>query len=321
MSDNPLSPILRKKAARKAAIQAKVEAALAEQPLLDRLRSAQDAVAKTLQDLLELSHPTAEDYAKVASLLANQLAAVWDALTAVQAIGRIAEWRPWPDGEGAALQAALARRVSADHLGEALPALNARNLSLAWDDFRQYLWPNDPVSVRDVVEAFEIGDHRRECATADRQATPTGGQAVEPAGATGGAGGEEEPPAPGRQTNGAPTVAAASDRSEPAGLRSIAQQPAGHEGEGSLTDGEETDTPRLPTTAPLSAPELARLLGQGVDAVDSFLRRYRTKYPDCFVTLENDDRRRNEAKIRYRVSEVWPALLEHFRREPKTTGG
>src|SRR5262249_7315257 len=115
--------------------------------------------------------------------------------------------------------------------------------------------------------------------------------------------------------------AAASNRAEPAGLRSIAQQPAGHEGEGSLTDGEETDTPRLPPTAPLSAPELARLLGRSVDAVDSFLRRYRKNYLDCFVTLENDDRRRNEAKFRYRVSEVWPALQQHFCRGPKATGG
>jgi hypothetical protein len=45
-------------------------------------------------------------------------------------------------------------------------------------------------------------------------------------------------------------------------------------------------------------------------AVESFLRRYRDKYPDCCVNP--DTRRKNEPKYLYRPSEVLPALREHF---------
>jgi hypothetical protein len=70
-----------------------------------------------------------------------------------------------------------------------------------------------------------------------------------------------------------------------------------------------------PGSAPLgpplqSATDLARRLGQPPDAVESFLRRYRQKYPDC--CSETEGRRRNEARYLYRVSDVLPALKAHF---------
>jgi hypothetical protein len=60
----------------------------------------------------------------------------------------------------------------------------------------------------------------------------------------------------------------------------------------------------------LSAADLARELGKTLDAVDSFLRRYRSRYPDCY--METDGPRRNEPRFLYRVSDVLPALKEHF---------
>jgi hypothetical protein len=62
--------------------------------------------------------------------------------------------------------------------------------------------------------------------------------------------------------------------------------------------------------SPLSANDLAKILQRPVDAVDSFLRRYREKYPDCCITTEG--RRRNEPKYLYRAADVLPALREHF---------
>jgi hypothetical protein len=75
----------------------------------------------------------------------------------------------------------------------------------------------------------------------------------------------------------------------------------------------------IPYTSPLSAPDLARLLrDRGCsattdDAVGTYLRRYRVKYPDCCVTVDDDDRRRNTPRYLYRP-EVWPYLVEHFAR-------
>jgi hypothetical protein len=69
-----------------------------------------------------------------------------------------------------------------------------------------------------------------------------------------------------------------------------------------------------PRSSPLAPKELAALLGPSVSpaAVDSFLRRYREKYPDCFITVDDDDRRRNQPKYLYYPDEVMPALKAHF---------
>jgi hypothetical protein len=83
-----------------------------------------------------------------------------------------------------------------------------------------------------------------------------------------------------------------------------------------------TDT--IPYTSPLSAPDLARFLRERGyaaatdDAVDSFLRRYRADYPDCYEERDRDDRRHNEPKYFYRP-EVWSPLVQHF--APATDGG
>ena len=71
-------------------------------------------------------------------------------------------------------------------------------------------------------------------------------------------------------------------------------------------------------SSPLSATDLAKLLReqgcrQATDnAVESFLRRYRKKHVDCFICVDDDDRRRNEPKYLYRP-EVLPYLLEHVK--------
>ena len=62
------------------------------------------------------------------------------------------------------------------------------------------------------------------------------------------------------------------------------------------------------TQALLSAPDLARHLGMDVSRVESALRRYREKYPDCYVETEPGGRRRNEPKYLYRAGDVLPHL-------------
>jgi hypothetical protein len=69
------------------------------------------------------------------------------------------------------------------------------------------------------------------------------------------------------------------------------------------------------TPAVVSAADFAKMLGMpdaNRAALESFLRRYRKKYPDCYVTTEEEARRRNEPKYLYRVGDVLPALKEHF---------
>jgi hypothetical protein len=68
--------------------------------------------------------------------------------------------------------------------------------------------------------------------------------------------------------------------------------------------------PPGPPQSPLSASDLARLLNLPVSKVESFLRRHREKYPDCYLETEKDGRRRNEPKYLYRPSEVWQELLK-----------
>ena len=48
--------------------------------------------------------------------------------------------------------------------------------------------------------------------------------------------------------------------------------------------------------------------------VESFLRRYRQKHPDCYV--ENETPRRNEPRILYRTADVMEPLREHLRQPP-----
>jgi hypothetical protein len=61
-----------------------------------------------------------------------------------------------------------------------------------------------------------------------------------------------------------------------------------------------------------SAKDLATLIGKpsNASAVESFLRRYRDKYPDCYT--ENESPRKNDPKYLYRVADVLPVLKEHF---------
>jgi hypothetical protein len=61
-----------------------------------------------------------------------------------------------------------------------------------------------------------------------------------------------------------------------------------------------------PPPALLSAADLASLTGQSVDKVDSFLRRYRENYPDCYV--QNESKRKTDPKYLYRTADVLPAL-------------
>lgn len=62
-----------------------------------------------------------------------------------------------------------------------------------------------------------------------------------------------------------------------------------------------------------SANDLAKTLGLSgrAAAVETFLRRYREKFPDCF--REAEGARRNEPRYLYRVADVLPALREHFK--------
>ena len=56
----------------------------------------------------------------------------------------------------------------------------------------------------------------------------------------------------------------------------------------------------------LSATDLARALEQPTSRVESFLRRFRVDYPDCFVEVDNH--RKREARYLYRTVDVWSAL-------------
>jgi hypothetical protein len=71
--------------------------------------------------------------------------------------------------------------------------------------------------------------------------------------------------------------------------------------------------PNIVATPPVGVPpelcsssDIAALLKQPPDRVDTFLRRYREKHPDCFVPVRSP--RRNEPRFLYRTAEVWPAL-------------
>jgi hypothetical protein len=70
----------------------------------------------------------------------------------------------------------------------------------------------------------------------------------------------------------------------------------------------------------LSAAQLATRLDQPPNRVELFLRRYRTKYPDCCIDLREQDagaRRKNQPAILYRYGDVWPALQEQMKKWSK----
>jgi hypothetical protein len=81
----------------------------------------------------------------------------------------------------------------------------------------------------------------------------------------------------------------------------------------------ETENQTIPFTSPLGASDLARLLrerglqGATADAVDAYLRRYRADHPDCYIEVDDDDRRMNTPRYLHRP-EVWDYLVQHFRR-------
>src|SRR5262245_9303315 len=54
----------------------------------------------------------------------------------------------------------------------------------------------------------------------------------------------------------------------------------------------------LPAFMPAS--DLARVTGLTVDQAESFLRRYRNQYPDCYI--ENESPRRNDPRFLYRTA-------------------
>jgi hypothetical protein len=100
-------------------------------------------------------------------------------------------------------------------------------------------------------------------------------------------------------------------REEPAGEETTPSEPVGEETTPSdvvAADGQQqlsAETPEVPP-ALLAAADLARKLGQPVQRVETFLRRFRVTHPDCFEGVENH--RRNEPRILYRTADVWPAL-------------
>ncbi len=63
-----------------------------------------------------------------------------------------------------------------------------------------------------------------------------------------------------------------------------------------------------PLTTFLSAAELARRVGRPPAGVESFLRRFRTKHPDCAVGV--DDPRKGEPRALYRTADVWGPLTD-----------
>jgi hypothetical protein len=98
-----------------------------------------------------------------------------------------------------------------------------------------------------------------------------------------------------------PAASSAADKPAPAGL-------ADH-----LSD----DDPTLPEF--MSAADLARHLGEGVNAVETFLRRYRRDHEDCYRQDHEEMPRRNEPRFLYRTRDVLPALRGRKRRPSRRT--
>jgi hypothetical protein len=88
--------------------------------------------------------------------------------------------------------------------------------------------------------------------------------------------------------------------------------------------GKDVAEPRMEAASlvinwPASAPDLAKALGLNPVAVESWLRRYRKRYPDCFITVADDERLRNEPKYLHQ-EEVLPHLKRHFNKESENDG-
>jgi hypothetical protein len=84
--------------------------------------------------------------------------------------------------------------------------------------------------------------------------------------------------------------------------------PAAHNNRDGVADAQTIEV----LAGPLSAADLARLLRQPTDRVESFLRRFRKDHPWCCEKMDNA--RRNEARILYHTAEVWPALQKQLQR-------
>jgi hypothetical protein len=67
----------------------------------------------------------------------------------------------------------------------------------------------------------------------------------------------------------------------------------------------------------LSAKDLARLLGQTPDRVESFLRRYRGSHRGCYILVNAP--RKHEPRMLYRTSAVWKVLQHDLSERPKST--
>jgi hypothetical protein len=83
--------------------------------------------------------------------------------------------------------------------------------------------------------------------------------------------------------------------------------------------GRPADAGQALLTALMSAADLAKLLGQPTDRVETFLRRYRADHPDCCT--EVDSRRTNEPRYLYRTADVWPALVQKLSEWRRLTDG
>lgn len=64
--------------------------------------------------------------------------------------------------------------------------------------------------------------------------------------------------------------------------------------------------PAWTATALLAAPDIARHIGRNPKTVESLLRRYAEKHPDC--RMETQSKRKNEPGFLYRTAEVWPVI-------------
>jgi hypothetical protein len=121
-------------------------------------------------------------------------------------------------------------------------------------------------------------------------------------------------PAAARATAGDPPPAEGVRTNSDAASELKAGQPGGaaatQEDRQAADDAEEGGQLAASLPVLLSAADLARRLGQPIPRVESFLRRYRDQYPDCYVTVDRDDRRRNEALYLYRTADVWTPLQE-----------
>jgi hypothetical protein len=71
----------------------------------------------------------------------------------------------------------------------------------------------------------------------------------------------------------------------------------------------------LPTM--LSASDLAREIGQPTPRVETFLRRFHKKHPECRHEVDNP--RRNEPRYLYSTVDVWPALQQQLPRWQELT--